>query len=100
MPNILTAERLAWLDALRGIAVVLMVIFHFCYDLSYFGWLDADVAGPSAWMPFRYVIVTTFVVTMGCCLYLAYHSTMHWRHFARRQLKLLGVALFVRLIFL
>lgn len=97
MPNILTSERFAWLDALRGIAVVLMVIFHFCYDLSYFGWLEADVSGPSAWMPFRYLIVTTFVLTMGCSLYLAYHRAMRWKHFAHRQLKLLGFALLISL---
>lgn len=88
----ITDSRLIWLDTLRGVAVVLMIIFHFCYDLSYFGWLEADVAGPSAWMPFRYLIITIFVFTMGYSLHLAYSKAIRWKHFFSRQLKLMSVA--------
>jgi len=31
------AGRLIVVDALRGVAIVLMVVYHFCFDLSYFG---------------------------------------------------------------
>ena len=33
-------ERYGRLDALRGVAIVWMAVFHFCFDLNFFGWLD------------------------------------------------------------
>ena len=82
-------KRIEWLDFLKGIAVFLMVVFHFFYDLSYFGWIDADVSGPSGWMPFRYLIVTMFVFSMGVSLYLANYRKIDWRGYSHRMLKLL-----------
>jgi uncharacterized membrane protein len=34
------APRLALVDALRGFAVAQMIVYHFIYDLDYFGWID------------------------------------------------------------
>ena len=31
------SARFARLDALRGIAIVWMAVFHFCFDLNHFG---------------------------------------------------------------
>ncbi|WP_175574301.1 heparan-alpha-glucosaminide N-acetyltransferase [Teredinibacter haidensis] len=82
-------KRIEWLDFLKGVAVLLMVAFHFFYDLSYFGWMDADVSGPSGWKPFRYLIVTIFVFSMGVSLYLANYRKPDWKGYSYRLLKLL-----------
>ncbi len=34
--------KLQDLDILRGIAIVLMAVFHFCFDLDNFGYVDFD----------------------------------------------------------
>ena len=36
--------RLALVDVLRGFAVAQMIVYHFLYDLSYFGWLKLRMA--------------------------------------------------------
>jgi uncharacterized membrane protein len=41
------------IDLLRGLAIVLMVIFHFCYDLTVFGWADFNTSQDMQWKLFR-----------------------------------------------
>ncbi len=84
--------RIGWLDTFRGIAIILMVIFHFCYDLTYFGWYDANVGGKSAWLPFRYLILTMFVSLMGISINLAYASRSNIKQYSRWLVKLFAAA--------
>lgn len=35
--------RLQGLDIARGMAIVVMVLFHFCFDLDNFGYVDFDL---------------------------------------------------------
>jgi len=34
--------RYFYIDVLRGIAIVMMIAFHFTYDLNYFHFVDVD----------------------------------------------------------
>jgi len=36
-PDSLAMRRYDTVDALRGVAMVWMTVFHFCFDLSHFG---------------------------------------------------------------
>ncbi|MBC6427736.1 MAG: DUF1624 domain-containing protein [Cellvibrionales bacterium] len=80
--------RIQWVDSLRGTAIVLMVIFHFCYDLRHFGWVDWDVPNGPNWWPFRYLILTLFIFTMGLSLSLAHGNGFRPRQYATRLLHL------------
>lgn len=82
------ANRILWVDAVRGFAIVLMVIFHFSYDLKYFGYVDWDVPNGTNWRPFRYVILTLFIFTVGVSLSLAHAKTIRWRAFWIRLAQL------------
>ena len=77
-------QRIHWVDSVRGLAIVLMVIFHFCYDLRYFGYVDWNVPNGASWWPFRYVILTLFIFTLGVSLSLAHSSVIRWRKYAVR----------------
>ncbi len=64
--------RLWEVDALRGVAIVMMVFFHFVWDLSFFGLYEANVlVGP--WQTFARSIATTFTFVMGVSLTLSYN---------------------------
>lgn len=85
-------RRVYWVDELRGIAILLMVIFHFCYDLRYFGYVDWNVPNGPHWWPFRYLILTLFIFTMGVSLSLAHGQGIRWQKFAIRLGQLLLAA--------
>lgn len=90
------AHRLEIVDQFRGIAVLLMAIFHFCYDLSVFGFIDFKMNGGFfTW--FRFLIVTLFFVSIGAGLYLAHHGKIQWRKFWIREAKITAGALIITL---
>ncbi|CAI6160040.1 MAG: hypothetical protein SPLUMA2_SPLUMAMAG2_00871 [uncultured Sulfurimonas sp.] len=57
--------RLQGLDIARGMAIVFMVLFHFCFDLDNFGYVDFDLKHGDFWKYFRYFIVSIFILLAG-----------------------------------
>lgn len=86
-----TAGRLTAVDEIRGIALILMAIFHFSYDLSLYGLVNFDNDAPF-WAGFRFIIVTLFFATVGISLVLASRNGIRWGAFWRRELKILAGA--------
>ncbi len=95
-------QRLLWVDAVRGLAIVLMVIFHFCYDLRYFGYVDWHIPNGPHWWPFRYLIITLFVFTVGVSLSLAHKNSFNKTTFIKRiaQLIVSAAAITIMSLFL
>ncbi len=60
--------RLLFLDAFRGCAIVLMVGYHFCFDLAHFGYIRADFNHDWRWLSFRAVILSSFLLAAGASL--------------------------------
>jgi uncharacterized membrane protein len=58
-------------DVLRGIAIILVVFYHFVWDISYFGLYPVDALSP-AWRAFARSIGTTFIFLLGLSLTLSY----------------------------
>jgi len=88
-------KRYFELDLLRGLAVVLMVLFHFGYDLSLFGYASYKTTVDIEWVTFRAVIVSMFLLSVGMSSYLAYHQGIDWKKLARRSLKLFLVSVII-----
>lgn len=63
-------QRSSFLDTYRGVAVLLMMIFHLCWDLKTFGYMAYSLQDPF-WVAFRYVILTLFLSAVGWSSYLA-----------------------------
>lgn len=89
--------RYALIDALRGTAIVLMFIYHFSFDLNYFGYLDTNFYTDPFWINFRILIVSTFLAVVGISLYVAHHRRFKPGKFLRRLFILLACALLVSL---
>ncbi len=72
MPASKKQARLWEVDTLRGMAIVLMVFYHFVWDLSYFGLVQIYMlAGP--WQFFARSIASIFIFVMGVSLTLSYN---------------------------
>ena len=83
--------RLVFIDALRGFAIVLMVVYHFCFDLGYFGLAAFDFYQDSFWLNFRTLILSLFLGLVGVSLVLASRPRLNVRRYLRR-LILLGAS--------
>lgn len=85
-------HRLISIDQMRALALVLMAVFHFGYDLSVFGYLTFDAKAPF-WATFRSIIVTLFFLSVGASLVLANAHGIRWRAFWGREARILAGAL-------
>ena len=83
--------RIIGLDVFRGWAIVLMIVFHLFYDLSWFGFVHLSVVHDPFWIYFRYVIVSIFLVSVGVSLGIVHRNGIRWDKVARRAL-ILGAA--------
>lgn len=63
-------KRFWEVDSLRGLAVVLMIGYHFLFDLTFFGIYDLDVNSGFPWFLAR-ITASTFIFLMGLSLTLS-----------------------------
>ena len=80
----MAATRNVTIDIMRTIAIVLMVIFHFAYDLHFFGWVDWNVPNGSGWKEFRLIILTLFFLSVGASLVFAHRQRVDFKSYAKR----------------
>jgi uncharacterized membrane protein len=88
-------ERLLLIDALRGAAILLMILFHFCFDLAYFRLADFDFYQDSFWLNARTVILSWFLLLVGVSLVLAARKGLDIRRYLRGLLTVVAAALLV-----
>ncbi len=80
--------RQPWPDRIRGSAVLLMVAYHFCFDLDHYGLIHQNFNTDGRWLGFRAVIISLFMATLGASVLLAHPLAVQWRALWRRQLRL------------
>jgi uncharacterized membrane protein len=88
-------QRLASLDALRGLAIVWMTLYHFAFDLNQFGYLRQDFYGDSLWTIQRTLIVGLFLFCAGLGQAVAIHQNQIVRRFWKRWVQVAVCALLV-----
>jgi len=87
--------RLPIVDALRGFAVAQMIVYHFIYDLNYFGWVTVRMLTDQPWTGWRAAIVSQFVLLVGVSLTLRSAFRPDSSDFWRRWAQIAGAALLV-----
>ncbi len=98
------ADRFWEVDALRGVAIVMMVIYHFVYDLYFFQITDTIFTNPF-WFYFQRVTASTFIVLVGVSLAITAQRAQErgvpgWTHLSklvRRGLRIFGWGLVISL---
>ena len=83
------------LDALRGVAIAWMTVYHFCFDLNHFGWIKQNFYQDPVWTWQRSAIVSMFLLCAGAGQAVALHQGQSWSRFWRRWAQVAGCALLV-----
>lgn len=91
-------QRYPAVDALRGLAILLMVAYHFSYDLDHFGLAQFDFSHQPFWLMSRNLIVSLFLLTVGISLTLATSNGFRPRPYFRRLGLLVLFAALVTLV--
>ena len=90
--------RLFALDALRVFAIVMMIVYHFIYDLKYFGYVDWNTPNGQNFQYWRTAIVFGFVFAMGLSMGIAHGRERKLRAFSIRLGQILACALLITLV--
>lgn len=88
-------HRFDRLDALRGLAMVWMTVFHFVFDLRYFRLVAQDVYRDPFWTWQRTLIVSLFLLCAGLGQAMASAQRQSWQRFWRRWGQVAGAAALV-----
>jgi uncharacterized membrane protein len=81
-------KRFNIIDQIRGLAIVLMIFFHFFYDLDVFGLVDINFSKDFFWFELPRVIVFLFLFAMGLSMPLVHYPNVNWKKFWPRWIKI------------
>ncbi|MBT3535127.1 MAG: DUF1624 domain-containing protein [Rhodospirillaceae bacterium] len=90
--------RYALLDAVRGAAILLMIVYHFSWDLTFFGLADFRIFTDLKWIWFANLIVCMILGVMGVAQVMARRRNFNVRAFCRRFALIAGSAGLVSLV--
>ncbi|MDP3563966.1 MAG: heparan-alpha-glucosaminide N-acetyltransferase [Methanoregula sp.] len=84
-----TPSRLPEIDLFRGIAILMMVVFHTVFDISFFGIAPLNVS-TGFWHYFAYATASLFLLIVGVSLIVSH---------ARARLKNTGLSLALKFVY-
>jgi len=76
--------RLPLIDQARAVALIAMAIYHFTWDLGYFGYIDPETATTGGWRIFARLIAGSFLTLAGFSLVLGHAQGFRPRPFFAR----------------
>jgi uncharacterized membrane protein len=91
------AGRIRAIDVARGVALLAMAIYHFTWDLEFFGYLAPATTAVGGWKLFARCIAASFLFLVGVSLVLAHSRGIRWRPFLMRIAMVAGAAMLITL---
>lgn len=79
-------------DMARGCALLLMIVYHFAFDLNLVAGLGIDFNHDIRWLSFRALIVSLFLVLVGVSQSLAHHHGLGRARYLKRLALLMACA--------
>lgn len=101
-----SASRRIWeVDAWRGVAISMMIIYHLMWDLVAFTGLQVALQR-GFWFYFQRTTATSFVLLVGISLVISYNRDVQragtdkglYPKYLRRGLKILGIAMIITIV--
>ncbi len=86
-------HRIDAIDIARGFALLAMAIYHFTWDLGFFGYVEPGMATTGGWKIFARCIASSFLFLAGVSLFLAHADGIRWPGYWRRLAMVAGAAL-------
>jgi uncharacterized membrane protein len=83
--------RVPAVDVARGLALVAMAVYHFTWDLGFYGFIGLQAGIDPAWRVFAKVIAGSFLLLVGVSLVLSSRNGLRRGAFLRR-LGAVGIA--------
>ncbi len=84
--------RITVIDLARGVALVAMAIYHFQWDLEFFGYAEPGLTSVGGWKLFARAIASSFIFLAGVSLFLAHRRSFRPSSFAKRLAKIVAAA--------
>jgi uncharacterized membrane protein len=88
----MATQRIDSLDALRGLAMLWMTLFHLCFDLNHAGLIQQDFYRDPVWTWQRAMIVSLFLFCAGLGQAVATAQRQSWARFWQRWVQVAGCA--------
>jgi len=88
-------SRIEAIDLMRGAALVAMIVYHFAWDLEFFGYATEGMTRETGWVLFARGIASSFLFLVGVSLYLAHAQGVRKRSFVKRMAMVAGAALVI-----
>ena len=78
-----STKRIVLIDAIRGIAIIGVVLFHIVWDLEFTGFISGYAFHP-IWLAFGWTLAGTFMTLVGVNLALAHSKSINVSAFMKR----------------
>ena len=91
-PAVATSSRVEAIDVARGVALVAMAIYHFSWDLEFFGYTEPGTTAVGGWKFFARGIASSFLFLVGVSLWMAHGRGIRWNGYWKRLAMVAGAA--------
>jgi uncharacterized membrane protein len=91
-------RRIDAIDIARGTALVAMAIYHFTWDLEFFGYVPPGMTAVGGWKLFARCIASSFLFLVGVSLFLGHGKGIRWPGFWRRLAMVAGAAIAITVV--
>ncbi len=82
----------------RALALLTMAIYHFAWDLEFFGYASPGLTQRPEWIYFARSIASSFMILVGISLILGHRQQMNYRSYAIRLAKVALAAALISLV--